>query len=200
MVSLHDYKARPSHMDGLHIDLWYKGRNIFCDSGTYSYASEIANDMITTSGHNTVKIDGLEQMDKYGPFLIYSWTKCRDVKHSENKFSGTMISKKGYEHTREIIMKEKCYEVNDTIKGTGKECSILFHTPYEVKIIPDGFVIYDNDKKLCTVIVKCGDMKIYKSYRSLYYLRKEKINCVVVNQRMENKNICTFSWKIEFNE
>jgi hypothetical protein len=35
-----DYRARPSHADQLHLDLWWRGQNIACDAGTYLYNGE----------------------------------------------------------------------------------------------------------------------------------------------------------------
>ena len=35
MVALQRLKTRPGHMDQLHIDLWHKGKNIFCDCIMY---------------------------------------------------------------------------------------------------------------------------------------------------------------------
>ena len=43
MIVLQNFKTRPAQMDQMHIDLWHKGINVLCDSGTYSYASAIGN-------------------------------------------------------------------------------------------------------------------------------------------------------------
>ncbi len=45
MTVLQNFKTRPAQMDQLHVDLWHKGINVLCDSGTYSYATEIGNKM-----------------------------------------------------------------------------------------------------------------------------------------------------------
>jgi len=191
MTYLQGFKARPSHMDGLHIDLWHKGKNIFCDSGTYSYASELVKEIAATAGHNTTKVSGLEQMKKRGAFLVYDWTEHKNVKHNENEFIGTMISKNGYEHTRSIKRIAKGYEIEDEVRGKGNHCSFLFHTPYEVKILCDGFEAWDADNRLCAVKNELGNIQISKVSRSLYYFKKEEINCVVVqcnmNELCENK-------------
>jgi len=185
MICLQNYKARPSHMDGLHIDLWHKGRNIFCDSGTYSYALPL-KDVTTTAGHNTVKVSGLEQMNQYGAFFIYNWFECRNVTHDDSSFSGTMVSKNGYEHTRRITKTKDGYVISDEVVGKGDSCSLLFHTPYEVNIVSDGFEIYDADEKLCHVKISSGIIKVHDSYRSLYYLKKDLVNCIVVNKSLIN--------------
>lgn len=187
MTYLQGFKTRPSHMDGLHIDLWHKGRNIFCDSGTYSYASDLVKKIATTAGHNTAKVAGVEQMNKHGPFLIYDWTECRDVKHKADSFVGTMISKNGYEHIRKIQRTEQGYEIVDEVCGNGEYCEFYFHTPYAVQGILDGFDIWDGGRLLCTVVVENGDVNVSKAYRSLYYLNQEEINCVAVSCSMTDK-------------
>jgi hypothetical protein len=59
MTCLQNYKSRPAHMDQLHLDVWHKGINIFCDNGTYSYASELGIELSSTIGHNSVKLPGI---------------------------------------------------------------------------------------------------------------------------------------------
>ncbi len=197
MICLNDFSARPSHMDGLHIDLWSKGRNIFCDSGTYSYASELGKQLSSTAGHNTVKIDGLEQMNKWGAFLIYDWYFCKDVKHAQNSFSGTIISKNGYEHTRKIQITDHGYQIDDEVCGNGDYCEFYFHTPYDVRIISDEVGIWNDNKLLCSVTVWNGKIRLEKAYRSLYYLKKQEINCIVIKCSLINKKCRTrFEMKI----
>ncbi len=198
MTYLQGFKARPSHMDGLHIDLWHKGKNIFCDSGTYSYASELTKEISTTSGHNTAKVVGVEQMNKHGPFLIYDWTECRDVKHSDDSFVGTMISKNGYEHTRQIVRIEQGYEIFDEVSGRGEYSEFFFHTPYEVKLVTGGFEVWDTGEMLCAVTVEPGVAKVNKAYKSLYYLKNEEIRCVVIRLSMRNK--CNVRFEIKLNK
>jgi len=60
MICLQDFQSRLAHMDQLHIDLWHRGINMLCDSGTYSYASEIGHRLSATAGHNTVKVPNTE--------------------------------------------------------------------------------------------------------------------------------------------
>lgn len=187
MTYLQGFKARPSHMDGLHIDVWHKGKNIFCDCGTYSYASELVKELATTAGHNTAKVSGVEQMNKRGPFLIYDWTDCKDVNYDTDCFSGTMISKNGYEHTRKIQRTGQGYEVVDEVRGNGEYCEFYFHTPYEVKNVSDGFDVWDCGRLLCSVKAEYSDIKVSKSFRSLYYLKKEQINRVTVRCGMNDK-------------
>lgn len=195
MTVLQDFKTRPAQMDQLHIDLWHECTNVFCDSGTYSYAADIGKEMALTAAHNTVMVQGKEQMKKHGPFLIYDWTRSRDVNHDEFFFKGTMISKNGYEHTRTIERIEEGYSITDNVIGDGEYCEVYFHTPLEVKIIVTGFELYAYGQLICNVTTD-GPVDVKKTYRSLYYLKKDEINCVYVRGTMTEKK-CSMNFNIE---
>ena len=198
MICCQKYKFRPYHMDGMHIDLWHRGRNIFCDCGTYTYASELGKELAKTSAHNTVKLKDIEQMESYGNFAIYKWTICRNIRHTRDTFSGTMISQNGYKHTRSIEKTQHGYKVFDEVIGgsNNQKCEFNFHTPYDVRVTQAGFEILDKDKLLCIVYTK-GVVNVAKSYRSLYYLRKEQINRVsVVSRMIDGKCVMEFDIKL----
>jgi hypothetical protein len=184
MTVLQDFKTRPAQMDQNHIDLWHNGINVFCDSGTYSYATDIGKEMSLTAAHNTVKVKGKEQMKKHGPFLIYDWTCSRDVNHDEISFKGTMTSKNGYEHTRTIERIKQGYSITDNIFGGCEYCEVNFHTPCEVNIIATGFELYDKGQLICNVLTTGGVVEVKKACRSLYYLKKDDINCISVRYNM----------------
>lgn len=196
MTVLQNYKTRPAQMDGLHIDLWHKGLNIFCDNGTYSYASEIGKGLALTSAHNTAKLGGIEQMNKRGAFMIFNWTSCMGVKHNSVSFMGTLISKNGYTHRRQINKTQQGYQILDQVAGNQDSCEINFHTPCEVRLTSGGFELYDSGKTVCVVEVAIGVIEIEKAYRSLYYLKKKEINCISVKCKMENQK-CMVGFNIK---
>jgi hypothetical protein len=76
------FKSRLSHMDQLSLDLWWRGLNITQDAGTYLYnaAPPWDNPLVTTRVHNTVTVDGRDQMTRAGRFLVLDWASA----HSKN--------------------------------------------------------------------------------------------------------------------
>lgn len=84
------YRDRPAHADQLHVDLWWRGVNIACDAGTYLYsgAPPWNNSLAGTAVHNTVTVDGLDQMTLAGRFLWLDWSRgnVRHVTCSEDGF------------------------------------------------------------------------------------------------------------------
>ncbi|HTM66055.1 MAG TPA: alginate lyase family protein [Flavipsychrobacter sp.] len=71
------YKDRPSQADNLHVDIWYKGENILFDAGSYKYNTDddTLRYFMGTASHNTVMINGQDQMKKGGRFIWYYWPK-----------------------------------------------------------------------------------------------------------------------------
>ncbi len=176
---LQDFATRPNHMDQLHLDLWHRGINVFCDSGTFSYASELGRDLSLTGGHNTLKLDKKEQMNKRGTFFVADWSKARDISFSDGYFKGTMVSKNGYSHRREIVREDFGYRLIDEVSGSGSKFDLIFHTPLDVELIDGGFKLYSGEDLICQVETQ-GSVRLEKAYRSLYYLKKEEINRIVV--------------------
>ena len=102
IICANDYTSRPGHMDQLHIDVWFQGKNIFCDLGTYSYASELGKELSRTSSHNTVKLTDREQMTLYRNFFVVNWTSRDSYSHNKHSFQATVTSKNGYKHSRDV--------------------------------------------------------------------------------------------------
>lgn len=193
MLCLHDYKSRPAHMDQLHIDLWHKGVNVFCDCGTYSYASELGRELSMTSAHNTAKVEGLEQMDKKGAFLVYNWTKREKATFKDGYFEGTMASKKGYRHTRKVVKTTTGYVIDDHVAGKASKVEYLFHTPCDFTIESNRVKLFSEGMHICNLIAQQeSQIEIRKASRSLFYLKEETINLISIKKDLvggEDKNI-----------
>jgi hypothetical protein len=69
------FRDRPAQADMLHVDLWWRGQNIAIDAGTYSYNAPEPwnNPLACTAYHNTVTVDGLDQMERVGKFVWLPW-------------------------------------------------------------------------------------------------------------------------------
>ena len=176
MMVSNDYISRPAHMDQQHIDLWIDGVNVLCDTGTYSYASVEGRQLIKNESHNTAVVDGHPQMNSSGPFMIYDWTERELGKCDDVSYEGKMTSANGYKHFRKVKQIGASYEITDECD---RDYFIRFHTPCEVQRNNRGYILKQAGKVLCTVS-SSGEIVLSKSERSLFYLRKEEVNCLSI--------------------
>jgi len=73
------FEERPGHADQLHFDLWWQGLNITQDAGTYLYNAPPPwdNRLSAAFVHNTVTVDGVDQMTRAGRFLYLDWAQAK---------------------------------------------------------------------------------------------------------------------------
>lgn len=83
------FRHRPGQVDLLHVDLWWRGQNLAVDAGTFSYNAPPPwdNALALTRYHNTVEVDGQDQMAQAGRFLWLPWA------HGQTRY--TSISAQG---------------------------------------------------------------------------------------------------------
>lgn len=135
------YVDRPSQADQLHVDLWWRGENVLCDPGTYSYNAPRPFDhgFGATRYHNTVTVDGADQMTKLGRFLWTDWADCRvsprpalasQIKVLEGEHSG--YSQLGVIHRRALACLDgSVWVIVDDLSGQHA------HTAYLQWLLPD---------------------------------------------------------------
>lgn len=80
------FRHRPGEADLLHVDLWWRGQNIASDTGTYSYNAPAPwnNPFAHTAHHNTVTVDGLDQMERVSKFLWLPWATGQKQWHAQS--------------------------------------------------------------------------------------------------------------------
>jgi hypothetical protein len=122
------YFSRPGHCDQLHVDLWWKGQNLARDAGTYSYnaADPWQNALANTNVHNTVQVDGIDQMRKSGRFLWLDWVQASflPAESGPSKISAehTGYQRLGIRHKRSLAyLGSNHWQVTDTLSSTRLE-------------------------------------------------------------------------------
>jgi len=100
-----DFRSRPSHADQLHVDLWWRGKNIACDAGTYLYSGEgiWRNGLAHSAVHNTVVVDHQDQMKMVSRFTWTNWSRGKVLKHGENLWQGEHDGYKPVTHKRTVM-------------------------------------------------------------------------------------------------
>ena len=91
------FRSRPAHADQLHVDIWHKGVNIALDPGTFRYNAPPPweNGLAGTSVHNTLTINGQDQMTRAGKFLWLDWAQAQVERCSPQEISA---HHNGYRH------------------------------------------------------------------------------------------------------
>jgi hypothetical protein len=116
------FLERPGHADQLHLDLWYRGINIAQDAGSYLYKGKQPwdNALSSTRVHNTVTLDGLDQMTRVGRFLWLDWAQARMIGAHTNrgKLVASTAEHNGYKklgiiHRREVRTEAELWVVSD---------------------------------------------------------------------------------------
>lgn len=195
----HSYKTRPAQCDMLHVDIWYKGMNIFCDSGSFSYNSNIENikDFKATIGHNTVKINDSDQMEQVLNFGWANWIKSKVLDYSQNHFIGEHYGYKkkfGIIHKREINL-DKTVCVNDFISGVKTNTNIMqiWNTTCDKIEQIDEFTFSTNNYFISSNIPgRIENMMISDYYNEYHYSKR------IIFETNSDKDIKIIT-KIKFN-
>ncbi len=90
MMRCHSFCDRPGHSDMLHLDLWWKGRNILRDSGTYMYncPQPWQSFFGSATAHNTIAVDNSDQMERLSRFMWSDWIKSKFSAHKSFRQGG----------------------------------------------------------------------------------------------------------------
>lgn len=81
------HKDRPHQADNLHLDIWHEGRNLLFDAGSYKYNTdpETLRYFMGTMSHNSVMLNGYDQMEKGTRFIWYHWTQSLNAEVGADK-------------------------------------------------------------------------------------------------------------------
>lgn len=174
------YTFRPSHNDALHVDIWYKGENIICDSGTYSYnpGNDFQQDLKSVHFHNTVSFDNREQMPKLSRFLLANWLKADTAafestgKIAAQKWTGSYTDSFGNRHVRNVELAANQWIITDTLSGCFKNAVIGFNLK-DQELILKGTTI-----SATSFNIQCPDQaqsSIANTYISEHYMEKHLV-------------------------
>ena len=181
-----------------HLDVWYKGKNVFCDTGSYSYntSKEFKNNFIGSIGHNTVLVNGSNPMEQVLNFGWSNWIKAKLMKYTGNIFEGMHY---GYQkqygvvcHRTVILEKNKIIVTDKIISGINNiEMIQLWQTKEETKLLDEYTVQVDN-----CVLKSNFPVSLEGTYISDYYNSYSKGTKIMVkvegNMEMEIKSEMEF--------
>ena len=128
MIRCAAYRDRPAHADQLHLDLWWRGLNVALDSGTFLYHAAPPWDgaFLGTAVHNSVTVDGKDQMRRFSRFLWIDWARGSNLKHTADceceywRGEHDGYKRLGVSHQRTIERHADVWNVRDDILGDGQ--------------------------------------------------------------------------------
>ena len=133
------YSDRPSHADQLHVDLWWRGVNIAPDPGTYLYNAPPPWDNSLAAGfvHNTLTLDGQDQMTRAGRFLWLDWAQAEILAHEVDdqvQILRVTAEHDGYRrlgalHQRTLLRQPTAWKVTDAFIPYGQPDSAAAYRP-----------------------------------------------------------------------
>ena len=140
------FRSRPAHADQLHVDLWWRGVNVAADAGSYLYSGDPPwrNSLVHAAVHNTVTVDGKDQMPHSGRFLWTGLAQAEGEFSRDGRWQGTHdgYRGRGIIHRRLVERTEDDeWIVIDDLLGSGSH-AVRLHwlipdCPWEW-IAPDG--------------------------------------------------------------
>ena len=170
MLVCTQYKDRPAHADGLHLDVWYKGSNILFDAGSYKYntTDELKRYFNGSESHNTVMLDKYDHMLKGPRFIWLNWIKKSEIEIYETpKFISFIGKIDAYNYlNKRIRITRKVVKFKDTPVWEVEDRIIA--KPENLKFIQLWHTNYSNVN-----LVSSGDMNEQKGFVSNLYAVKE---------------------------
>lgn len=129
-------RDRFAQIDMLHLDVLWRGENVLVDAGTYLYNGppEWLRHFTGGASHNTVTVDGHDQMVHHRRFKLLYWTRARLLRFED---AGTYALAEGEHdgfrryagrcvHRRSVLhAKDDLWVVVDRIAGAGSHAARL---------------------------------------------------------------------------
>jgi Heparinase II/III-like protein/Heparinase II/III N-terminus len=158
------FRHRPGQPDMLHVDLWWRGHNVAIDAGTFSYSEggEGEHALAGTAAHNTVTVDGADQMDRCGRFLWFPWITGRvlqprrpagETEYWEGEHDG--YRPRGVRHRRGILrIASSAWLIIDRLESRRRH-SYRLHW-----LLPDGPHAWDEERLAVDLRLREGNYVI----------------------------------------
>ncbi len=129
-------RDRFGQIDMLHLDVWWRGLNVLVDGGTWLYNGrrEWLEHFLRTASHNTVTVDGRDQMLHWRQFKFLYWTRAKLLAFEDRPTRATVTGEhSGYArlagrcvHRRAVLFaKDDLVVVIDRISGEGRHSARL---------------------------------------------------------------------------
>lgn len=120
-----------AHCDAMSFELFCDGKPILVNCGTYAYQCKERAFFRSTSAHNTVMLNGIEQSQCWSVFRLGKRSRTRVLDVTNNSVEMEMIDQTGQKVQRSIVLSDKLTVV-DTAKGMNLSTFVHLTEPREI--------------------------------------------------------------------
>lgn len=199
------FSFRPSQADALHLDLWWRGRNILMDSGSFSYncSHDIENYFSGAAGHNIVQFDSRESMPRLSKFLWGEWLKTDVISDTDfsminNSWKSGYTDYLGAHHERLVSYNLGVWVITDELSGNFSQAILRWHLE-DSYWEREGNVFKSED---VTIVIRSADpilSRLSTGWRSLYYSKLAEVPVLEVEVK-SNSNTVTIITEVYLNK
>lgn len=191
-------RDRFSQIDMLQLDVWWRGQNVLVDGGSYLYngPAEWHSHFLGTGSHNTILVDGQDQMLHRRRFKLLYWTRALRIRFED---AGPWVVASGEHygyrrhpgrcrHRRSVLFfKDDLWVVVDQVRGIGPHLARLHWLAGEFPFQSEeaggrlalstargvfGIAVYDGAAAPLSVTVVAGQDDPPRGWLSRYYGEK----------------------------
>ena len=149
-----DYIPGHAHSDTFNFVLHHRGEPIIVDTGISTYEkNKLRTSQRSTSAHNTVMVDSLDQSEVWGGFRVARRAKVLNLKEVKHKITATHDGylRIGVKHQRTFNCTENRVRIHDELSKLSQGMAFLhFHPSVSVRIDDNkiqgkfGTILFDN--------------------------------------------------------
>ena len=179
------YMPGHSHCDCLSFEVFYEGKPLVVNCGTYQYQGKLRTFFRSTEAHNTVTINGHQQSELWGEHRAARRISELKSQFSGNEFIGSYTNYCGEKHKRRVSLKGYSLEVLDETTGVGNVNSYLHLAPGLTYSETDGNVTgFDIGIKIIPINAK---IKMKKMHYAEDFGKLEEIESIIFTWQNDKK-------------
>ncbi|MEZ4393393.1 MAG: alginate lyase family protein [Polyangiales bacterium] len=197
-------RERFGQLDLLHVDLWWRGQNVLVDGGTWLYSGpEVWHaHFLRTGSHNTVTVDGRDQMLHYRRFKFLYWAEAALLRFIDRGACSLVVGEhRGYArhpggviHRRSVLrVGDDLWIIADALVGEGRHDARLHWLcgEFETELVDGalalrtpagalGLRVYDGDGSAVEIDVARGVESPPRGWLSRYFGERVPVTSAAV--------------------
>ncbi len=201
-------RDRFSQIDMLHADVWWRGQNVLVDAGSYQYngADRWHSHFLATESHNTVMVDGRDQMLHFRRFKNLYRTRAALTAFEAAVGGGGRMAGEHYGYQRHpggcvhhrtvLVAAADLFVVLDSIRGEGEHRARLHWLggEYPFREVEGGFGLETPEGEFQVVVLDASGSPVpgdvvagqglpARGWLSRYYGEKVAVPSLVVERQ-----------------